>query len=277
MVDITPEDYAKLQLSTLMDDEFMKIFFEDNLSAVEFVLRIIMNKKDLIVKSAKGQQFLRGNEGFHSVRLDVYAIDSEGRHYDIEIQNASSGASAYRARYNSTMIDANILRAKEDYSVLKDRENVVIFITATDVLKGNLPIYTIERTITQTGKSFGDGTYIIYVNASIQDTTTELGKLMHDFTCPNTSEMCYAMLAEQVKAVKKGDKAMSVWKDMRDDERAKGRAEGFAEGETKGVLKASKDIALKLLRAGIMTLDEVAEYCTLPLEYVKSLYASIKN
>ncbi|MBQ7733775.1 MAG: hypothetical protein IJT58_07130 [Synergistaceae bacterium] len=79
---------------------------------------------------------------------------------------------------------------------MKDRENVVIFITATDVLKGNLPIYTIERTVTQTGKPFGDGTYIIYVNASIQDMTTELGKLMHDFTCPDTSKMCYAMLAE---------------------------------------------------------------------------------
>ena len=82
------------------------------------------------------EAFLRRAGVSQYVRLDVWAEDEKGTQYDVEVQNEGSGASPQRARYNSAILDANILKPKEDYSVLKNRESVVIFITDKDVLGG---------------------------------------------------------------------------------------------------------------------------------------------
>ena len=89
--------------------------------------------------------------------------------YNIEIQRDDKGASVKRARYNSSLIDANITEPGEQYEKLN--ETYVIFITEHDVLKGGRPIYRIERTVQETGESFGDGTHILYVNAQMKDDT----------------------------------------------------------------------------------------------------------
>lgn len=115
-----------------------------------------------------------------SARLDILAVDQENRVYNIEIQRDDRGASVKRARYNSSLIDANITEPGEQYEKLN--ETYVIFITEHDVLKGGRPIYRIERIIQETGESFGDGTHILCVNAQMKDDTA-LGHLMHDFAC----------------------------------------------------------------------------------------------
>ncbi len=40
---------------------------------------------------------------------NIYATDSQGKKYNIEIQRAEKGAGAKRARYNSSLIDSDIL------------------------------------------------------------------------------------------------------------------------------------------------------------------------
>jgi len=71
--------------------------------------------------------------------MDIHAIDANNKEYDVEIQRADSGAKPKRARYNSSLMDANALNKEEEYDKLK--ETYVIFITEKDVLKGNFPIY----------------------------------------------------------------------------------------------------------------------------------------
>ena len=48
----------------------------------------------------------------------MYAEDSEGTKYDIEIQRSDRGATPKRARYISSMIDADTLLSSEDYDEL---------------------------------------------------------------------------------------------------------------------------------------------------------------
>lgn len=63
------------------------------------------------------------------------------------------------------------------------------------VLKAGLPIYHIDRTVKETGAMFGDEAHILYANSQIKD-ETELGKLMHDFSCTDAKGvevMCRAM------------------------------------------------------------------------------------
>ena len=69
----------------LMDDRFMQACFQNNAECVELVLRIILGKPDLVVKSVTTQKTLTNLSG-HDIRLDVFAVDSENRPYDIEIQ-----------------------------------------------------------------------------------------------------------------------------------------------------------------------------------------------
>ena len=296
------EKLAGIKALTLMDDVFMQIFFKDNIACVQLILRIIMNKPDLIVKTVKVQHVLNGADGTHSVRLDIYAVDADGRHYDIELQNDSAGASPQRSRYNSAMLDVNILKPREDYSVLKERESVVIFITDKDVLGDNEPIYIIDRVILKSGKPFNDGSHIVYVNSSHQDLTTELGRLMHDFKCAKPDEMYYPLLADTAEKAKdkmEGGAKMNVWQEMKQEAiaegraegreeglaeglaegiaeglakgLAKGRAEGLVKGRAEGETRASENIAVNFIKAGIAALDQIAEACNLSLARVQEL------
>ena len=276
--------FAKIRQSCLMDDAYMAKFFDRNIKCTQLVLRIILEKEDLIVKRVKTQKKLKGSPNKHEIRLDVYAVDSEGKEYDIEIQKVSSKASPKRARFYSALIDANMLNKNEDYDKL--RESVIIFITEHDVLGEGLPLYTIERYIN--GKRlFNDGIKIIYANASHQDAETELGRLMHDFMCIDADEMYYEELASRAKYFKGGEKGESlmkgVWAEMQEQSRAegraegiaegleKGKAEGIAEGKAEGIADAQKNFVLNMLKAGKLALNEIAEYSGMTLANVQEL------
>ncbi len=94
-----------------------------------------------------------------SVRLDILATNSAGAKFNVEVQRSDKGAGRKRARYNSSMMDVNLLKKGEDFDKLP--ETWVIFITG----KG-LPIYPIERCFLGPGERFEDGSHILYVNGA---------------------------------------------------------------------------------------------------------------
>ena len=114
-------------------------------------------------------QYVIKNLQGRSVRLDILAVDQQNRVYNIEIQRNDKGAGVKRARYNSSLIDANVTEPGDQYQKLN--ETYVIFITENDVLGENLPIYHVDRIIRETGKMFNDESHIIYVNPQIKDET----------------------------------------------------------------------------------------------------------
>ena len=63
--------------------------------------------------------------------------------------------------------------------------------------------------IQETGKPFGDGSHIIYVNALCKN-DTPLGKLMHDFSCTQADDMHYPVLAERVRYFKENVKGVTT-------------------------------------------------------------------
>lgn len=81
-----------------------------------------------------------------------------------DFQRQDAGAGAKRARHNSSLLDAHILKPGEDTEDILD--SYVIFITENDVMKGNQSIYPEERyvTIGEDKVLFGDGSHILYVN-----------------------------------------------------------------------------------------------------------------
>ena len=103
------EDLQRIRGFRLLDDDFMTKCFDGDPKYIEFVLKIVLEKPDLDVIEVRTQVFVE-NLLERSVRLDVVATDSEGRVMNVEIQRRDKGAGWKRARYNSSMMDAGLLR-----------------------------------------------------------------------------------------------------------------------------------------------------------------------
>lgn len=171
----------------LMNNKFMNKVFENNIPAAELLLRIILKNDKIKVQEVKVQNFIQNLYG-HSAQMDILAQDEAGVYFNVEVQRSDEGAPAKRARFYSSLLDSNLLKAGKPYEQLP--VTYVIFITENDVLQGNLPLYDIDRVIKQNGADFGDGTHIVYVNSKVQD-DTPLGKLMQDFYCKDPARMHY--------------------------------------------------------------------------------------
>ena len=244
------EDLQRLRGLRLLDDDFMQKVFEDK-ACTEFLLQIILNRTDLKVLRVNGQQDIKNLQG-RSVRLDILAVDAENRVYNIEIQRSDKGAGVKRARYNSSLIDANVTEPGEKYENLC--ESYVIFITENDIMKVGLPIYHIDRTVKETGELFGDESHIIYVNSQIKDESA-LGKLMHDFSCTDAKDMKYKILADRVRYFKEDEKGVATMckamEEMRKEELI--------------------EVAERLLKLKKLSYEEIAEIAKLTVEEVKAL------
>ena len=177
----------------LMDDTFFNICFADNKECIEQILQVILEMPKLKVLEVITQNAVPNIYG-REVRFDVFAIDADGTYYNIEVQRDNTGANPKRPRYNSAMLDTMSVKKGTKWQELP--KTIVIFITETDVLKGNKPIYHIHRKIDELdNKLFDDETEIIYVNGEYR-ADDALGRLMHDFNCTEPSEMHYKTLAE---------------------------------------------------------------------------------
>lgn len=94
-------------------------------------MQIVLVKPDLKVLDVRTQVFVE-NLLNRSVRLDILATDSTRAKLNVEVQRSDKGAGRKRARYNSSMMDANFLKKGEDFDKLP--ETWVIFIAENDVM-----------------------------------------------------------------------------------------------------------------------------------------------
>ena len=259
------EDLQRLRGFRLLDDDFLTKCFEGDPKYIQLVLRIVLEMPDLVVVDVRTQVFVE-NLLNRSVRLDILATDSTGRKINVEIQRSDKGAGRKRARYNSSMMDANLLRKGEKFDELP--ETYVVFITEHDVIGDGQPLYKIERYISGSNKKFEDGSHILYVNGAYRD-ETPIGKLMHDFSCTAPDDMYYDELAERVRFFKESKEGISIMCKVMEDM----RNESLKEGMERGVKEGMKKAALRMLQAGKYALEEVAEISGLSLEDVKKLEA----
>ncbi len=130
------QDLVRLKSLRYMDDDFMTVCLADNFEGVELILRIVLDREDIKIKSIRTQDPLKNLQG-RSAILDVHAVDSTHKEFDIEIQRKDAGAGAKRARHNSSLLDAHILKSGDDTEDIPN--SYVIFITENDVMKGNQP------------------------------------------------------------------------------------------------------------------------------------------
>lgn len=193
---------AVVEQLTLLDDDLMSRVFDQNIEATELILRIILGK-DLKVISVKSQEEFKNHEvGGRNIKLDIYAVASDGAEMDIEVQGNADGAHVKRARYHSSMLDSRMLKAGQKFKELKD--SYVIFIYRHDKFQKGLPLYRIDRHVNETNELFEDGSHIIYVNGNYKG-DDEIGHLIEDFREPDPKKMNYEILSQSVEHYKESE------------------------------------------------------------------------
>ncbi len=252
------QDLQRLRGFRLMDDDFLSAFFRDNIEDTEFILRIILAKPGLKVQSVHVQHELKNLNG-RSVRLDVHAIEDNGTEADIEIQRDDRGAGFKRARHNSSLLDASVLKPGQKPEELP--ETYIIFITESDVIGKDKALYPIEKYISIDGEYIpvNDGAHTIYVNGAKQGSKTELEKLMHDFSCIKADDMYFSQLAAKMRYFKEDEKGVEVMCRVMEEMR----------NETE--LATRIDNALEMINDGQLSLEKIAQYSGLSLEKVREL------
>lgn len=257
------EDLQRLRGLRLIDDDFMNACLDGYNEGVELIIKIILGRDDIKVKSVKAQQLLKSLSG-RDVWLDIDAIDTDNNEIDIEVQRSDKGADRRRARYHSSMVDSHMLQPGQDFRDLK--ESIVIFITEKDVIGKGEPLYPVERWIEVGGgqkELFNDGEHIIYVNGANKGSETALQRLMHDFSCTEASDMYYAELATKVRYFKEDEKGVETMCKAMEDMRN--------EAAAKAVEIDRIEMAKSMLLDGILTVEQIAKYSHLSVEKVREL------
>lgn len=217
---------------TVMSDILARNVFKDK-NACEYVLRIILEDKELTVIDNETQMDFRNMHG-RGVVLDCVAKDGSGRVINVEIQHTGK----------------NFDKLPETY---------VIFVTLKDALGCGLPIAHIDRIIRENGKEFGDEEHFIYVDSS-KDDGSELGRLMHDFRAKEAKEMQAGALADRVHELKETEKGVEhMCKEMEqlcDEAR----------------MDEKKDVARSLAEDG-MAVDRIAKNLKVSVQMVREWLA----
>ena len=125
-----------------------------------------------------------------------------------------------------------------------------------------LPCYQIKRMNISTGKPFNDGSHILYVNGTYRG-NTEIGKLMHDFSCWDPAEMNYELLKNATRYYKETQEGVE-YMCKAFEELAEKRAD-------EKVLEEKRDVAVRMIADGKLSAEEIARYLGLPINMVEEL------
>ena len=257
------DDLQRIKNFRLIDDDFMKACFDDYIEGAELLLKIILDNPSIKVKSVHTQKEMKNLLG-RDVVLDIDATDETGKAYNIEVQRSDKGADRKRARYHSSILDAHLLRPGQEFKDLP--ETYVIFITEKDVIGAAKPLYHIERMIKETNEPFNDSEHIVYVNATVKDATTELGKLMIDFYCTDPNDMHYKELADKARYFKETEKGVKTMCKALEEMREEAAREAAAEAAS-DARKITLTLAIKsVMDNGKNTLEEAMNLLSIPQE-----------
>ncbi|MCM1083097.1 MAG: Rpn family recombination-promoting nuclease/putative transposase [Clostridium sp.] len=228
-------------------------------------LETILGIKISDIKYPKTQETIDITANAKSVRLDVYVEDEERIVYNIEMQVSVNKNLPKRSRYYQGMIDLNILEKGGEYKNLK--RSYVIFICTFDLFGKGRHIYTFEnRCIQDYGIAFGDETTKIILNTkgTMDDVSPEMKRLLDYIDGQEASDKFTRKLDKAVRAVRNNEKwrldYMTLemrYKELYDE--------------------ALEQTAIRMLKAGKLSVEEISLYSGLTVEQVLKLKNEIKK
>jgi predicted transposase/invertase (TIGR01784 family) len=198
-------------------------------------------------------------------RVDVYATDSEGNDFDVEVQAESGGNELLRARHYQSLMDATRLRKGEDVEKLRD--SVVVFVCDFDPLGGGLSRYDLRTVCLQTGEPAADGRRIVMLNARgpLDDVPAPLAAFLRLVA---GQEVEGDPFCDRVNAIIDRKVADPKWMEdymTFEDELEAARRNAEKRGIAIGEERKAAELALKLVRSGAMTPEVAADFAEVDL------------
>lgn len=250
-------DLERVAMLRIIDDDFMRCVFRDRPDLVQDTLRTITQMDEIVVVRSETQRDLKRIAGARSVELDVWAIDSDGSEYDMEVQRGRD-ANPRRARYNAACMDVETLDSGHKPRELPDQW--VIFVMEEDPFDEGEGTYVFERM--RGNKPLGDGRKVLYVNGAYRG-DDELGSLMHDFCETDPAKMNNRSLAKRVEYWKKSAEGVrqmcEMLEKMRDEAMERGLEQGLEQGLERGLEQGLERRAVEDVRSLMETLQITAQ------------------
>lgn len=248
-------------------DDFMFSVIMRNPKFCKPFLERILGIKISHIEYPKAQETIDITADAKSVRLDIYVEDGKETVYNIEMQTTENRNIPKRTRYYQGMIDLNILEKGDNYKNLK--RSFVIFVCTFDLFGEGRHIYTFEnRCIQNTDLELGDDTTKIILNTkgTMDDVTSEMKRLL-DFIDGKEPEDDYTReLDEAVQSVRKNEKWRLDYMTLQMNYQEK-----YEQGYDEGDKKRAESVAIRMIEANKLSLEEVAMYSGLTLEQVIEL------
>ena len=239
-----------------MNDAMMQVMFEDNVELVEYILRLMTGIHDLTVLRMETQKNINGSLLYKSVRFDVYAVDSVGRKYNLEIQNKPSGAPGDRARYYMGMMDTHSVKKGEEEIILP--QTYVIFIVTSTSYEIRKPLYHFIYKEIETNLPLDTESHIIYFDLSC-NAKKELEDLQHDLQCVNPRDMHIDVMRRSAIWCKETDigvrRMCAISREIYQDGVDAGKKEGIDIGKKEGI----RETVIEYIKKGRLSIAEGAE------------------
>lgn len=151
-----------------------------NKEAYECLLSIIMDEANLTLKEVKVEEVILNYPGKRGIRMDAWALSTDGRQFDTEMQNnTEEDDERKRSRFYQGLMDVPILKSGKRTKYKNLPTTVVIFITQKDIFKQDSVIYIFsEQCENIQGLYLNDGTKKIFLNMQSKNGRPELVSLL---------------------------------------------------------------------------------------------------
>ncbi|MCC8104069.1 MAG: Rpn family recombination-promoting nuclease/putative transposase [Clostridiales bacterium] len=255
-VEIIQEKVETLRSSNLLNDLFASVALED-VGACQYVLRMILDMKDLKVDWVKSQYRLLNLTAKDSI-LDVYAEDGNGRMMNIELQRWDTVDHARRTRYYSSMLDKSSLDKGLEYAELPDA--YIIYISEEDLWGTEETVSHVKKTLGEKSLPYDDGSHVVYVNAAVDD-GSEVARMMKYFVTADPDDMSHGELSKRVQYLKKEKGGHEIMQKTVEELVNLGLKEGIELGISQGIEQGdairSKKAAINMYQSN-MKIDFIA-------------------
>ena len=262
--------YQKLNLSdyflfnkVMQDEEILRLLLEK-------ILKFPIKKVVLV----QYQRVMEIDPGAHGIRLDVYANDSAGTRYSVEMQKRNEYNIGKRGRYYLSIMDLDQLEKGANYNQLKS--TFIIFICLFDPFHRQRQKYTFERKCIEVDDlSLNDESRIVVLtNYDDSNGDTDIEKFVR-YIVSSTTETADSLdselvtrIHERVLKVKNNRELEVEFVKLRERDEANYKA-GFEEG----IRKIVKNMLVK----DIATDKEICEITGCTQEFIDSIRNSEKQ
>ena len=292
MKDFELKQYSKAARETAMnlriiDDTLFRLMAE-NKRVCQEILRTLLDMPELIVIRSDAQYTITSLH--REITIDAFCVLRDGSYCNIEMQKAGGSDDIRRVRFHASALTANLTPKGTDFSNVPDVK--VLYLTEYDALNNGQTITHVTRCMKLNDGRYvpvNDGEDIYFANTCVDDGTdkSELMQLMlrrdafynekfpeisdsinyYKRTKGGLNEMCKAV-EEYAQSVAESAVQVAVAEASRKAEEAKRESE-----EAK---KKVNDAITNLLSAGKLSIEEIADAVSEPVDKIKAMAEEMK-